>query len=147
MKVILLQNVSKLGQKGEIKNVSEGYANNFLLPRGLAKFASTNEIKRLQKESQKKEETQMKIQEETKKILDDISGSKITIKEKANEKGHLFAQVHIKEIADAISKQLGFDISEDWINLKNPIKEIGEFNINLEAYHQKIKIKVYIEKN
>lgn len=145
MKVILLQNVPKVGQKGDIKKVSDGYANSFLIPRGLAKFASTSEIKKVENQRKKKKQKEETIAKTAKALLDKISGSKITIKESANENGHLFAQVHLKEIADAISKQLGEEISEDWINLENPIKEVGEFDINLEAYGNKTKIKLFIE--
>ncbi|MFW5888062.1 MAG: 50S ribosomal protein L9 [Bacteriovoracia bacterium] len=145
MKVILLQNVPKVGQKGEIKDVSEGYARNFLLPRKLVKFASPAEVKSLQQQNKKKQEKDATIQKEAKDRLVKISGSKISIKEPANEKGHLFAQVHLKEIADAISSQLGEEISEDWINLTNPIKEVGEFDIDLEAYGKKVQVKLFIE--
>jgi len=146
MKVILLQNVSKLGQKGDIKDVSEGYAGNFLLPRGLAKFASQGEVKSLKNQKDKQKQQEDTIQKTTKDLLSKIAGQKISLKENANEKGHLFAQVHLREIADAISSQLAVEISEDWINLENPIKEIGEFDIKLEAYSKKVQFKLFIEK-
>jgi len=145
MKVILLQNVKKLGQKGDIKEVSEGYASNFLLPRKLAKFASQGEVKSLVHDKNKKEQQEATIQKATKDLLTKIAGSKISLKENANDKGHLFAKIHIREIADAISSQLNTEISEDWINLTEPIKETGEFDIKLEAYGKKVQIKLFIE--
>lgn len=145
MKVILLQNVAKLGQKGDIKNVNDGHAHNFLIPRGLVKFAPASEIKNHQNKLQKQKENENVIHSKAKTLLDTISNSKITLKENANEKGNLFAQVHLKEIADAIASQLKVDISEDWINLTNPIKETGEFDIKLEAYDKKVNLKLYIE--
>jgi large subunit ribosomal protein L9 len=125
--------------------VSDGYPSSFLIPRGLAKFASTGEVKKVENQKKKKKENDATIQKESKGRLEKISGSKISIKENANEKGHLFAQVHLKEIADAISSQLNEEISEDWINLETPIKETGEFDINLEAYNKKVNIKLFIE--
>jgi large subunit ribosomal protein L9 len=145
MKVVLLQNVPKVGQKGDIKNVSDGHANSFLIPRGLAKFASPAEVKKIENQKKKQKQQKETIAKSAKDILNKISGSKISIKESANENGHLFAQVHLKEIADAISSQLKEEVSEDWINLQNPIKEVGEFDINLEAYGAKTKIKLFIE--
>jgi len=146
MKVILLQNVKKLGLKGDIKEVSEGYASNFLLPRKLAKFASQGDVKSLVHDKKKKKEQEDTIQKTTKDLLVKIAGTKISLKENANEKGHLFAQVHLKEIADTISSQLNVEISEDWINLTEPIKQIGEFDIKLEAYGKKVQLKLFIEK-
>jgi large subunit ribosomal protein L9 len=146
MKVILLQNVKKLGLKGDIKEVSEGYASNFLFPRQLAKFASHGEVKSLVHDKNKKKAQEDTIQKTTKDLLVKITETKISLKMNANEKGHLFAQVHLKEVADAISNQLNTEISEDWVNLENPIKETGEFDIKLEAYGKKVQIKLFIEK-
>jgi len=146
MKVILLQNVKKLGIKGDVKEVSEGYASNFLFPRQLAKFASHGDVKSLVYGKNKKKEQEDTIQKTTKDLLIRIAGTKISLKMNANEKGHLFAQVHLKEIADAISSQLKTEISEDWINLTEPIKETGEFGIKLEAYGKKVQVRLFIEK-
>lgn len=145
MKVLLLQNVSKLGQKGEVKNVNDGYAHNFLLPNNLAKFVSEGEAKKLSKISNKIKAKESEQITKTKAILKNISGSKITLKEKTNNVGHLFARVHRDEILKAIINQLGIEIEKDWIKLSDPIKEVGEFDINIEAYGKKIKLKLFIE--
>lgn len=145
MKVLLLQNVSKLGQKGEVKSVSDGYAHNFLLPNNLAKFVSDAEAKKLSKKTEKIKEKESEEQTKVRATLKNLSGSKVTLKEKTNNVGSLFARVHRKEIAQAISDQLGVQVETDWIKLEDAIKEVGEFDINIEAFEKKIKIKLFIE--
>jgi large subunit ribosomal protein L9 len=144
IKVILLQNIPKLGLKGDVKNVSDGYARNFLIPQNKAKLVTGGEIKDINNKKEQKNKKTEVLHNKVKEIFTQLANKEVVIKEKSNEKGHLFAQVHIKEIADAIG-DLGFDISEDWINLKDPIKEIGEFDIPLEAFGEKGKVKVKIE--
>jgi len=143
MKVILLQNVSRLGQKGDIKDVSEGYAINLLIPRKLAKFASEEEVNKLNTQKIAKQKKVEFLHNKAHALIDKVADKELVMKTKANDKGHLFAQIHIKEIADAIG-DLGIDISEDWIILKNPIKEVGEFEIKLEAYGKKTAVKLKI---
>jgi large subunit ribosomal protein L9 len=139
MKVILLQNVPRLGLKNEIKEVSEGYAINFLIPKKMAKFATVEAVNKVNTEKVIKTKKTELLHTKAHGLLNKINGKEVVIKTKANEKGHLFAQVHIKEIADAIGN-LGVDISEDWIDLENPIKSIGEFPIPLEAYGKRVEI-------
>lgn len=139
MKVILLQNVPRLGQKGDIKDVSEGYAMNMLIPRKLVKFATDSDIKQVKNQKDSKNKKSDLLQNKAHGLINAVNGKNITIKQKANEKGHLFAQIHIKEIADAIG-ELGFNISEDWINLEKPIKEVGEFTIEIAAYGKTGKV-------
>ncbi len=139
MKVILLQNIPKLGLKNEIKEVSEGHAINFLIPKKLAKFATAEAVNKVNTEKVIKNKKTELLHAKAHGILNNLNGREIVIKTKANEKCHLFAQVHIKEIADAIGN-IGFDISEDWIDLENPIKSIGDFPIALEAYGKRVEI-------
>jgi large subunit ribosomal protein L9 len=131
MKVILLQDVPNVGKKYEVKNVSDGYGRNFLLPRNLAKIATTQamqEIEKLKKQSEQEKQIQQDILEKNIKALD---GLKITIKEKANEKGHLFAAIHQKEISKILKAQEHLDIPAEMIEWEKPIKEIGEYKINV----------------
>jgi large subunit ribosomal protein L9 len=144
IKVILLQNVPKLGQKGDVKSVSEGYARNFLIPQNEVKLATGGEVKNIVNKKNAENKKEEVLHNKVKTIFSKLGSKEVVITEKANEKGHLFAQVHLKEIADAIS-ELGFDISEDWINLKDPIKEVGEFDIQLEAFGEKGRVKLKIE--
>jgi len=146
MKIILLQNVSNIGQKYDVKEVSNGYARNFLFPKKLAEIATDKAIKNIEV-LKKAHDTEIKIQKDLLvKNIEDLSDVVIEMKEKANEKGHLFAGVHKDEIVEEIKKQTQLDIHPDFIQLKEPIKEIGEHDIVVEAEGKKNKFKLKIGK-
>lgn len=145
MRVIFSSNVPKVGKKYDIKEVNDGYAMNFLLPRKLAITATPKAMAEL--ELRKKEiAIEREVQEELLiKNLEEIKGKIITIKEKADEKGHLFAQVHKKEIVEEMKKQQHADISEEFIILEKPIKEVGEFEIPIAIKDKKSSFKLIVE--
>lgn len=132
MKVIFLQDVSRAGKKYDIKEVNDGYAMNFLLPKKLAVNATPKAVAEL--ESRKKEITiEREVQESLLlKNLEEIKNKIITIKEKANELGHLFSAIHKKEIIEAMKAQNHADVGEEFIILEKPIKAIGEYEIAVE---------------
>ncbi len=145
MKIILLQDVPNLGLRYDIKNVSNGYARNFLFSKKLAQLATEKAIKNINT-LKKVHEVEMKIHKDLlAKNIADLGEVKILIKEKANEKGHLFAGIHKDEIVVAIKKQTRLDISPDFIKLKEPIKEVGEYDIVIESGDKKNTFKLKIE--
>jgi large subunit ribosomal protein L9 len=123
MKVLLLQDNKKLGKKGDIVNVSEGFAFNNLVPQGIAKVvtkATMAEVERMQAKQEKELEEQKKVTQANAKKLDK---KKITIEEKA--KGNkLFGSVTAKDIVTTIKEQLDIDVDESMIELVKPIKEL-----------------------
>ncbi len=139
MKILLLQNVKKVGQKGQIVEVSEGYGRNFLINRGLAKIATKEILKTIN--NKKNQEIQKTKTEKEKKIKNFLNINKKTfsIKSKANEKGILFASIHKKQIAELTN------LDEEDILLNNDLKEIGEFEIKIKAADKKGKIILKIE--
>lgn len=146
MKIILLKDVPKIGKRYDIKEVNDGYAVNFLMPRKLAEPATPKSIASLEK--RKKE---IKIEREIRedlllKNLEDLKGKTILIKGKANEKGHLFSSIHKKELLDALMSQHHAGISKEFIMLDKPLKEIGEFEIPVEIKGKKSSFKAIIEK-
>ncbi len=146
MKVIFLSEVPRVGKKDDVKEISDGYAMNFLFPRKLAVLATPKALAEL--EIRKKE---IAIEREVRedllmKNLEEIKGKIITIKTKADENGHLFAQVHKKEIVDAMKQQGHADISEEFIALEKPIKEIGEHNVPILIKGKKSSFKLIVEK-
>lgn len=145
MKIILLENVKNLGKKDELKEVAEGYAMNFLFPKKLASLATPEAIDNLRKK-RKEIESEEKIEgEKFKKIADEIQGRKITIKAKA-EKEKLFGSIGRKEICEELKKQ-NFDVAEQSIILKEPLKTTGEKEIVIDfGKNIKTKITVAIEK-
>ncbi|MDC4225285.1 MAG: 50S ribosomal protein L9 [Candidatus Manganitrophus sp.] len=144
MKVILREDVDKLGRMGDLVNVADGYARNFLLPRNMAALATTKNIKSLEHEKRviadriKKEK--MAAEEEAKKI----SAVSVSISVQVGEEGKLFGSVTSKDIADAIVAQ-GFEIDKRRIQLEKPIKEIGTFMVPVKVHHDvtaQVKVEV-----
>ena len=144
MKIILLKDVEKLGKKGEVKNVADGYARNFLIPNKLAALATKSELAKLEK--QKEIETE-KAEEELKlyqKIASQIDGLEIEILVKVSEEDKLFGAVTTSQIAEKL-KEKNFEIKKEQIKLEEPIKEIGEYEVTVEFPHNlETKIKVII---
>ncbi|MFA6339006.1 MAG: 50S ribosomal protein L9 [Candidatus Paceibacterota bacterium] len=145
MKVILLKDVPKIGKKFELKNVSEGHALNFLIPKGLAENATPSALKKMD-QSRKVEDEKRKIQEALlAQNLSSVSSVVIEFKEKANEKGHLFAGVNKEEIAEELKKQTHLDIPAEYIDLEKPIKEVGEYDVEVKIGNKTGKFKVKVE--
>ncbi len=133
MKIILLKDIAKVGKRYETKDISDGYAANMLIPRGLAVAATPDAIKRFQKEKSK-EDGQRAMQEELfVKSLKDLEKVILTISGKASDKGHLFAGLHREVIAEELLKQTRLSVSPSFIQLEHPIKEIGEYKIEVKG--------------
>lgn len=134
MKVILLKDVENLGKKYEIKEVSDGYARNFLIPRGLAKKADEKSIKWAQTQ---KEKERKKAEEELKKIqqiASSMDGIEVVIPVKTDTEGHPFESVSAQKIAEKL-KEMGFDVKKNQVVLEERIKELGEFKIKIRFPH------------
>ncbi len=146
MKVIFLQDVPRVGRKYEVKNINDGYAMNFLLPRRLAVVATPNELAALEKR-QKDIVLESEVQEDLLlKSLEEIKNKVVSIKAKANEKGSLFSAIHKKEIIEMMQSENRVIISEEYIDLEKPIKEVGEFQIPIKIGKNKSSFKLVIEK-
>ncbi len=145
MKVIFLKDVPRVGRKYDTKEVNDGYATNFLLPRKLAVVATAKAVAEI--ENRKKEiAIEREVQESLLlKNLEEIKDKTVTIKAKADEKGHLFAQVHKKEIIEAMKAQNHADIGEEFIVLEKPIKEVGEHEIPISIKGKKSSFKLIVE--
>lgn len=145
MRVIFLKDVPRVGKKYDIKDINDGYAMNFLLPRKLAEVATQKAINELEK--RKKEIIlEKEIQEELLlKNLEEIKNKIITIKGKANEKGSLFSAIHKKEIIEKMKTEHHAEINEECIILEKPIKETGEFEIPIEIKGKKSSFKLKVE--
>ena len=145
MKVIFIQDVKGQGKKGEEKNIADGYARNFLLPRGLAVEANAANLNNLkgQKESQAyKKEQEIKAAEDIKKNLEAVA---VKISAKAGENGKLFGSITAKDIAEALKSQHKIDIDKRKIVLNADIKTTGELTVDVKLYPQIVgKIKVVI---
>jgi len=144
MKVILLRDVAKIGQKFDTKNVSDGYALNFLIPNGLAEMATAKVLSRVDM-MKKRDSEEKKIREGLlAKNLADLKDTQIEIKEKANEQGHLFAGVHKEEIIAELKKQTRLDILPEYLELEKPIKQTGEYTIHVKVGDAKATFKLQV---
>ena len=146
MRVILLQDVKNLGKKGEIKNVSDGFARNFLLPKNFVKIVTKSalvELERLKKQVEYKATKELDQAGETVSSLD---GYELVLREKTSkDSNNLYASVTVLKIARAL-RGAGFNVKKENIKLAEPIKELGEYNIQLEFDHSlEAEIKVIVE--
>jgi len=133
MKVIFLKDVKGQGKKGEIKEVAEGYANNYLIPRGLAVRADQGAIR--QQEHHKAAEARRKEQEreEAKELARKLEAITLTVKSKAGEGGRLFGSITSKHIADELEK-LGFKVDKRKIELEEPIRSLGVVRVPIRLH-------------
>ena len=145
MKVILLHDVAKLGRKFETKDVAPGYARNFLLPKKLAEVADKKTLARIDMLRSIHEEKTRIEDENIAKELEQIQEAVVTLKQKANEQGHLFAGIHAEELAPEINKALNLSLSPHHITLYKPLKEVGEHMVTIAVKDKKAEVKVVIE--
>ncbi|MBP0977164.1 MAG: 50S ribosomal protein L9 [Oscillospiraceae bacterium] len=145
MKVIFTQDVKGSGKKGEIKNVSDGYARNFLITKGLAVEATPKNLSDLEG---KQASAQHKIDVDTaeaKKTAEILNDKKVLIKAKAGSSGKLFGAVTSAQIADEIAAQYGQKVDKKKISLKSEIKNFGEYEAEIRLYtgiSAKMKVEV-----
>lgn len=133
MKVIFLKDVKGQGKKGEVKDVSEGYARNFLIPRGLATAANESNLKQL--EQLKKAENRRKEQEKEEAMVtaEKLKSVKLEFQVKAGEGGRLFGSITNKQIAENLEKK-GYKIDRRKIILDEPIRSLGVTNVQIRLH-------------
>ncbi|MBI2639597.1 MAG: 50S ribosomal protein L9 [Candidatus Sungbacteria bacterium] len=134
MKVIFLQDIAKLGKKHEVKDVSDGYARNFLLPRGLAKPAGDTALKAVAKEKAVAGQRAAEEKKHYENISKMLADKAIVIKTKVGERGKAFGAVTAARINDAL-RQENISIEKEWILLDHPIKKTGEVIIPVRFPH------------
>lgn len=146
MKVILKKSVQKLGAIGDVVNVSEGYARNYLLPRDLAVFADEGNIKAVE---HNKKVIQSKIDQERKsaeKMAEKLSSHSCTIAKKVGEEEKLFGSVTTGDIEEALKKD-GFEVSKKDIEIAEPIKALGIYTVHVKVYPGvEASLKVWVVK-
>lgn len=137
MKVLLLNTVKGIGKKNDIKEVNEGYARNFLFPKGLAKVATDQVIQTLNIQKSTKE-TQHAVQKNLLlKNLKELEGKTVVLKEKANATGSLFSSINQTVITEALLKQHDITIDSEAIILPKPIKQCGTHEVTVEVLGHK----------
>lgn len=145
MKIIFLKDVPGRGKKNDIKEIPDGYARNFLLPKKLAEVATPAALARVEKEQQT-----VVIEKEIQhdllmKNLAQVNAITITVAKKANETGHLFSSIHESDLVEELQKQKSAVIDPKCIKLPKPIKEIGTHEIEVEVAGKKAKFTLEVQ--
>jgi large subunit ribosomal protein L9 len=133
MKVLLIKDVKGLGKAGEIKNAKDGYARNFLIPKGFAKLATDEVIKEWQEEQKRKEEELKKELAELNELKKKIENTTLHIKHKLGANGQLYGAITNKEVAEHL-KEKGIEIDKKHIEMKQ-IKTVGEYTVDVKLGH------------
>ena len=135
MKVILRHDVDELGLEGAVVNVKEGYARNYLIPKGFALIANNGNIKLIEMQKKKIEANRLKAKEDAEKVAKDLESIIITISQKVGEEDKLYGSVTSMDIADEMEKK-GLSIDRKKIVLDKPIKTLGEFDVKIKLHSQ-----------
>jgi large subunit ribosomal protein L9 len=133
MKVVLRQDVDSLGMEGQVFDVADGYARNYLIPRGFALEATRQNLKLIEAQRKKIEEKRLKAKEEAEKARLSLSELVVTIAQKAGEEDKLYGSVTSMDIADQLEKR-GIQIDRKRIRLDRPIKTLGEFAVPVKLH-------------
>lgn len=148
MKIILLKDFAKLGRRGEVKDVSDGYARNFLILRDLAAPATEANIKKIEAEQKSKKVQRERAHEEFHSLRAALAERGIVIKKKAYKSGKLYAAISAKEIIEglkALSFSLPANLSEDMIKFETPIKTTGKHEAKIIFGGEEIKLQILCE--
>lgn len=136
MKIILIQDVKKLGKKGEIIEVNDGYARNYILPQKLGIEANSRNLNDLKLQKQKEEKDAQKLLDEAKALAEKLGAQAVSVKMKAGEGGKVFGSVSAKEISEALKKQNSLEIDKKKIQLQEPIRSFGVHEVSVKLHPQ-----------
>ena len=134
MQVILKQDVEKIGQRGDIVDVSRGYVRNFLVPRGLAEMATPGRLEEVRREMEEAEERDRRMAERASEIAATLNKSVITIEARTGEDERLFGSVTAANIASAIEKARGVRVDRRRVRLDEPIKSLGTHQVPIQVH-------------
>lgn len=134
MKVILLQDVKNLGKKNDLIEVAEGYARNYLIPRGLAAEASAANLRQREQTLKTQSRKRQREEDQARAIADKLKERTIVVTVKAGEGGRLFGSVTSADIARELERQLSVTVDKRRIELEEPIKAVGTYRIPVKLY-------------
>lgn len=143
MKVILTDEIRGLGTRGDIVTVKDGYARNFLIPKKLAREATTGNLKSIEQEKKKWAVLSQQEKELAQKSADAVKGVKVTIQKRVGDNGHLFGSVTANDIADALEAK-GVNVEKRRIELDHPIKSLGNHDVEVRL-HREVTARIQVE--
>jgi large subunit ribosomal protein L9 len=131
MKVVLLQDVPKVGNAGSIQSVSDGFARNYLIPQGLAEMATPGRIKVAEQRIQAEERRVEREDQAQQSVADQINGLRIPIEARVGGQGRLYGSITAQDIAEALSNKIGTEIDRRKVLLEEPIRSVGEYQVTV----------------
>ena len=144
MKVIFLKDVAKVGQHGTMKEVADGYALNFLIPRGLAIQATPDKVAAHLATQKREGEAHAAAEAELKKTIQGLEGARLELEARATEKGGLFKSITTSDVVTLITEKKGVAVPEKVVGLAKPIKEVGEYKIKVAFGDAKAEVTLAI---
>lgn len=144
MKVIFMKDVKGQGKKGQVKEVSEGYAANFLLPRGLVRPATDGNVKTLENQAAAEQRKKDNEKEEAQKLANKLNELTLNMKAKAGEGGRLFGAITSKQIAETLASGQGIVIDKRKIELSEPIRHLGVIQVIVKL-HTEVKATLKVQ--
>ncbi|MCL4385420.1 MAG: 50S ribosomal protein L9 [Actinobacteria bacterium] len=146
MKVILIKDVEKIGNFGEVVNVKDGYAKNFLIPSGMAIIATPGNLKQIDLIKKSRIKVEAKSIKEANEIAEQLNGLKLIFKVKSSPEGKMYGSITNKDIADKILSFKKIEVDRKKIELEDTIKEIGNYNVEIKLYKDiKCSVNVVVE--
>ena len=143
MKVILIDEIRGLGTRGDVVNVKDGYARNYLLPKNLAREATPGNLKAVEQERKKWALLSQKEKETASKAAEVVKGTKVVVQKRVGENGQLFGSVTANEIADALMAK-GLEVDKRRIELAHPIKSLGTHDVEVRL-HRDVSAQIQVE--
>jgi large subunit ribosomal protein L9 len=150
MKVVLTQDVPKLGEAGTIQTVKDGYARNYLIPQGLAAMATPGMVKQVEERQAAEARRIAKLEEEMRDLATRIEATSLEIEARVGEQGRLFGSVTSADIAEKLSSVLGEEIDRRKVELEEPIRTVGEFSVPVRLVGRlvpEVKVRVFDPEN
>ena len=144
MKIVLREDVDSLGHKGDLVDVADGYARNFLVPRGLAMKATRGGIAQAEAMRRNRSAREARDRGEAQELADRLTASKVLVTARAGEGGKLFGSITSADIAEAIATQVGTEIDRKAIQLAEPLKELGDAEVPVRL-HADVTASVHVE--
>lgn len=146
MRVVLLEAVKGIGKAGEVKEVSDGYARNFLIPRKLATAASGGAVKQIEDQRRQEASRAARIEAQASQLAQQLSSTTVTITPKVGAQGRLYGSVTNTHIAEQLSKLTGHEIDHRRVLLENPIRSLGEYQVSIRLTHEiSATVKVVVQ--
>ena len=143
MKVILIDEIRGLGARGDVVNVKDGYARNYLLPKNLAREATPGNLKSIEQERKKWSLLVQQEKEKAQKAAESVKGVKVVIQKRVGENGQLFGSVTANEIADALMAK-GIEVDKRRVELSHPIKSLGTHDVEVRL-HREVAAQIQVE--